>query len=440
MFRLIVTLLLLTQALKSNATIYIQLEQPSNVKVNFVIPPFVLTESELKSLPKILDIKNRLQILLETTGYFNFISQNAILQELTPSTLDKDGIRFQDWEAIGANYLLTTGYKYKGVDLKVESRLFHVPSGTRIMGKEYFAKVGENRELALTMANDIITALTDKPGIFFSKIAFVSDVTGHKEIYEIGFDGENVKQLTRHRSITLAPSWSRDMTNIAYTTYRIHPKNIINPDILNLNINKRVSKPIAIRMGLNTSPAYSNTRDELIVSYAPFGKSTDLYLITPEGKIINRLTDDDSINVEATWSPDGNQIAWVSSKRGNPMIFIMNRDGSELRRLTYVGVYNASPAWSSDGKTIAFASQQGNKFDIFLINSDGTNLRRLTKSVGGASNEHPSFSPDGRHVVYSTSTSGRSDIYVVNLDGSGERCLTCKYRLGRSSSPRWSPK
>ena len=440
MFRFVLfVLILLFSAQESHATIYLQIEQPTNVKVNFALPDFILTDSESKALLQIADVRKKLENLLETTGYFKFILPKAFLQELSPSTLDRDGIRFQDWEAIGAGYLLTTGYKYKGENLTVMARLFHVASGTRIMGREYSAKVRENRQLALTMANDIIFALTDKPGIFFSKIAFVSDVTGHKEIYEMDFDGENVRQLTRHRSITLAPSWSRDMKNIMYTTYRIHPGNIINPDVLSLNIEKRWSKAVATKPGLNTSPAYSPARDEVIVSFAPSGQTADLYLITPEGKIIKRLTNDDAINVESTWSPDGNQIAWVSSKRGNPTIFIMNRDGTETRRLTYAGTYNASPAWSPDGKTIAFASQQGNTFDIFLINSDGTDLRRLTKGVGGASNEHPSFSPDGRHVVYSSSSTGRGNLYVVNLDGSGERCLTCKYRLGRSSAPSWSP-
>lgn len=438
MLRFFTLVLLLFASLNSEATVYIQVEQPTNVKVNFALPPFVLLNPELTPLSQLDDVRSKLENALEMTDYFKFVSPKAFLQKLTPTTLDKDGIRFQDWKGIGTDYLLTTGYNYKGSNLKVESRLFHVPSGTRIMGKEYSVHIGENRRLALTIANDIIIALTEKNGVFFSKIAFLSDTTGHKEIYEMDFDGENVKQLTRHRSITLAPSWSRDLKDIAYTVYRIRTNNIINPDIVRLNLEKHSTTPLASRLGLNTSPAFSPTRDELLVSYAPQGETTDLYIINTSGSIIKRLTEDDSINVEGAWSPDGNKITWVSSRRGNPMIFVMDRDGGEIRRLTYAGLFNASPSWSPDGKTIAFASQAGSTFDIYLISVDGKNIQRVTKSSGGESNEHPTFSPDGRHIIYSSSTSRRSDIYVVNLDGSGARCLTCKYRLGRSTSPSWS--
>ncbi|HLB59467.1 MAG TPA: hypothetical protein VJL87_05225, partial [Bdellovibrionota bacterium] len=421
----------------SHATVYLNIHQPTNVTVNFALPTFVpLTDGQLAST-QTERVREELKSALETTGCFNFLNPQSFIQEITPQTVEQGAIRFNDWKAINAQYLLTTGYSAKGVSVHVEARLFHIPSAQRVMGKEYTSPIGETRQLALTMGNDIIEALTGEKGIFFSKIAFIANVTGHKELYVMDFDGKNVQQVTRNRSISLSPSWSPNAKELLYTLYRIHSNNQVNPDLVRFDIKSRRTIPVWEKRGLNTGGAWSPKREEIIITHSPPGGDTDLYLVTPQGKLINRLTNESSIDVEPSWSPDGNQIAWVSSRRGNPMVFIMNRDGTDIKRLTYAGQYNSSPVWSPDGKQIAFASQSGDTFDIFLMDSNGQNLRRLTKS-SGRSNEHPSFSPDGRHIVFHSSGSKRSDIYVVNLDGTVERCLTCQYTLGKAISPTWS--
>ena len=64
------------------------------------------------------------------------------------------------------------------------------------------------KTIAHTFANNIVEALTGLPGIFLTKIAISCDRTGKKEIYVMNFDGTEVKQVTRHRSIAFAPAWS----------------------------------------------------------------------------------------------------------------------------------------------------------------------------------------------------------------------------------------
>ena len=52
-----------------------------------------------------------------------------------------------------------------------------------------------------------------------TKIYFVSDRTGHKEIWSMNYDGSDQKQFTSYRSITTFPAVSSDGTKIAFTTY-----------------------------------------------------------------------------------------------------------------------------------------------------------------------------------------------------------------------------
>jgi TolB protein len=66
----------------------------------------------------------------------------------------------------------------------------------------------------------VVFAITGSRGFFDAKIAFVSNGSGHKEIYSSAtFDGSDIRQFTRHSSISLFPDWSSDGRWVAYTTY-----------------------------------------------------------------------------------------------------------------------------------------------------------------------------------------------------------------------------
>ena len=57
--------------------------------------------------------------------------------------------------------------------------------------------------------------------LFGTKIYFVSDRTGHKEIWSMDYDGSDQKQFTYYDSITTFPAVSADGTKIAFTTYPV---------------------------------------------------------------------------------------------------------------------------------------------------------------------------------------------------------------------------
>lgn len=148
------------------------------------------------------------------------------------------------------------------------------------------------------------------------------------------------------------------------------------------------------------------------------------------------------------WSPDGKQIAFLSSRGDKPQIYLIPVDGGEARALTAMkqGI-GSGPAWSPDGKHIAFTAgpeidppDQAKPYrvtrhiyrfdavgyldnmvqDIYLIPSEGGDPKRLTRD--NCQNGMPVWSPDGHEILFSATMFPDSHrvypaLKVVTLDG-----------------------
>ncbi len=172
-----------------------------------------------------------------------------------------------------------------------------------------------------------------------------------------------------------------------------------------------------------------------------FEGNSEIYLISPNGDIIKRLTNNPGIDSSATFSPDGSQIAFVSDRFGSPQIWLMSSSGSGQTRLTHKGNFNQEPSWSPRGlpapgggtgqPLIAFTGRdEHNNYDIFTINPQTGDLQRLTENRG--SNSHPTWAPNGRAIAYKSSRGG---IWVATFDGKTERQVF----HGSAETPSWGP-
>jgi TolB protein len=110
------------------------------------------------------------------------------------------------------------------------------------------------------------------------------------------------------------------------------------------------------------------------------------------------------VDYEPFWSPDGKQIALISSRHGGMKVHVMDASseghGSDMRQITFGDAEDDTPAWSPNGKQIAFVSIRDGVSQIFVMNADGTNIRQLTK--GKAENIHPTWSPGSERILFNT--------------------------------------
>ncbi|MCA8995323.1 MAG: PD40 domain-containing protein, partial [Planctomycetaceae bacterium] len=89
-----------------------------------------------------------------------------------------------------------------------------------------------------------------------------------------------------------------------------------------------------------------------------FDPSMDIYTVNADGTDLQQLTDAEGYNAEGSYSHDGKQIVFTSTRDGDPDLYIMDADGSNVRQLTDVDGYDGGPFFSPDDRWIIFRSDR----------------------------------------------------------------------------------
>jgi TolB protein len=139
-------------------------------------------------------------------------------------------------------------------------------------------------------------------------------------------------------------------------------------------------------------------------------------------------------DADVSVDPSGKFLVFSSTRHcEHPEIYVQRVDGNSVTQLTSDTADDAHPTFSPDGKQVAFCSTRSGNWDIYVMDSDGRNAVQITNSP--AHDIHPSFSPDGTRLVY-CSTGGRSEqweLWVANLT-TGEKRM-----IGYGLFPTWAP-
>jgi serine/threonine protein kinase len=111
------------------------------------------------------------------------------------------------------------------------------------------------------------------------------------------------------------------------------------------------------------------------------------------------------------YSPDGERIAFVSYRLGDPDIWACSGDGSNCVQLTSFGgppVYD--PRWSPDGKYIVFSSASAGQSSLYVVGAEGGKARRVTADP---SSSRGSWSRDGRWMYFTSLRTGQYQLWKM---------------------------
>jgi TolB protein len=242
--------------------------------------------------------------------------------------------------------------------------------------------------------------------------------------------------LTHLKSIALTPRWSPDASHVAFTCY-VAFRGITSPQICIYSTASDRLIAFPRYRGTNSSPAWSPDGGQMAFMSSQ-GGDPQIYISDADGSHLHKMTFSAGVSTSPAWNPKtGKQIIFVSDRGGEPVLYLANSDGSNVEKLDMPDMgYVVDPAWSPNGQLLAFSWRRpSGNFDIYIMDIVSRQLVELTRDAGR--NERPSWAPDGRHIVFESTRSGTRQIWTVLADGSQPKQLTYE---GQNESPNWSSK
>jgi len=310
-------------------------------------------------------------------GPIEVFADHTIPVRVSGATPELNALALQAFGSHGRYHLVASGYLFDvrfspagAGQVRVE-----VAKGAAAGTSEVVS--GPTTRAALLAAADIAVVRTNGLGLrgfFTSRLVFIGERTGHKEVYTSDLFFGDVQQITRDRAIAMTPRWSPDGSRILYTSF--YQSGF--PDIFEI--------------------ALANYQRTTFVSFR-------------------------GTNSGGRFSPDGRQAVMVLSGEGGPEIYVSNAQGRGVSRRTRSDSVKSSPCWSPDGSRLVFSCEPGPQ--LYIMPASGGSAQRVTYDIGGYSQQashapfdgiEPCWLPDGRHVVYTARTSRESRICILDTE------------------------
>jgi TolB protein len=143
--------------------------------------------------------------------------------------------------------------------------------------------------------------------------------------------------------------------------------------------------------------------------------------------------------ISPSWSPNGDQLAYVSFELHKPVIFVHELSTGKRRVVANFKGSNSAPGWSPDGRAVVATLSRSGGSQIYQIALQGGEPRRLQQSSG--IDTEPVYTPDGSQIFFVSDRGGSPQIYRMPASGGPAERVTFSgnYNISPSISPdgRW---
>jgi len=217
-----------------------------------------------------------------------------------------------------------------------------------------------------------------------------------------------------------------------------------------------------------------------------------IWMMDADGKNVRQFTFGEKGESSPIFSPDGKQIAFITTRDGDDNLYVISTAGGEARQLTRISTGVSEPLWSPDGKWIVFSSdvypecgaddacnkkvderwskgplhahladallyrhwtqwKDGKRTHILLVDSSTCTVRDLTPGdfdsppfeIGGSLQY--AFSPDSSELAFDSNhdraqaSSTNSDVWIVPLSGNQPPRNITASNPAFDGHPKYSP-
>ena len=440
LFRYLFIILVLVP-IKVFALIEVDITRGNLSPLPVAVSPLSIDENSKEGFKKTLKILNLgveistvVENNLKKTGLFNPLNKDAFLQKPEIANLKP---RFEDWNLIKAQALITGKVTLVDDNQRVEFRLWDVLAGKEMMALAFTTVPDNWRRVGHIITDKVYQRLTGEKGYFDTRIIYVAEegpkTKRIKKLAIMDQDGFNNKFLTLGNELVLTPRFSPTNQMVTYLSYF---RNL--PRVYLLDIETGMQEVVGDFPGMTFAPRFSPDGKKIIMSFAKDGNS-DIYTMDLENRIVERITNHPSIDTSPSYSPDGKYITFNSDRSKYQQIYVMKSNGKDVKRISFGNGLYGTPVWSPRGDLIAFTKLHKGKFYIGVMRTDGTGERLLTENFY---QEAPSWSPNGRVLIFyrETKTNSKGEgfsakLWSIDLTGYNEKLVET---ITDASDPSWS--
>lgn len=419
--------LLLLLGTGAEAQLQIEITEYAGKQTPVAIVPFGW-EGEEPAAP--YDITAVVEADLRRSGRFAPIPERDMLQKPTTGI----EVDFDDWSILAVEAVVVGKVTQTGANAySVQFQLFDVFRREQLVGYRMPASRGTMRRVAHRVADMIYEKLTGIPGVFGTKVAYVTaqgrDENRQYTLVVADADGANEITIMESTHPIMSPAWSPDSRRLAYVSFE---NNISTIYVQTLRTGNRIK--VSSRAGINGAPAFSPDGRKLVLTLGGIDGNLDINVLDLASREVTRLTTNRSIDTEGSWSPDGRFIYFTSDRSGGPQVYRMGVDGGSPERITFEGSYNARPRLSPDGGKLAMVHLDRGNYRIAVLDLDSRDLLVLS---AGSQDESPSFAPNSDSLIYATRQAQNGVLETVSADGLVRQRLASGQ--GDVREPVWSP-
>ncbi|MEO8191460.1 MAG: winged helix-turn-helix domain-containing protein [Acidobacteriota bacterium] len=243
-------------------------------------------------------------------------------------------------------------------------------------------------------------------------IAFSRNVTdGVADVYRVPVGGGNPVRLTSDDRDLMGLEWAPDGGSILFSSSRAGIYSL-----WRVEASGGGGAPTFVAGGGAKIKHPSVARARNLVAYESWIYEVGLWNVpTSAGAAPFRLTyATDEWDFEPQVSPEGNQVAFVSTRSGSSEIWLVGAGGGAARRLTsFGGARVETPRWSPNGERLVFSAREGSRAGLYAIAASGGVPERL--ATGDSDAVAPAWSHDGRSIFFASRRSGASRVWRLDL-------------------------
>ncbi|MDR2388063.1 MAG: hypothetical protein LBE80_10850, partial [Deltaproteobacteria bacterium] len=310
-------------------------------RYNIVIPDFQPLRAGGSVDQNASALPTRLGKNLDMTGFFQLVDPRASLEVDPRAGLSNaPPLDFAPWAQIGANFVIKGGIRVSGSNITLELKLFDVALGQQRLGKLFEGKVKDARKMINVFTNQVILSITGEPGVFGSKIIFVTGERAGRSVMmtELGSDEAEGLFASRNGPASQPTLGPGDQTA---WTFR------------NRNRSELVANGRVVHSGDTVlTPAYMPNGTLVAALSGPVSTNITIF----EGRTKRAITSGSGVDVSPSFSPDG-RMAYVSTQGGGAGIYVTSGAGGQGARISPGGT-STDPSWSPKGDKIAFVYRE----------------------------------------------------------------------------------